>query len=501
VDARAWTTSDGPRAIFNDAIGWLFERGVLLPGVTTLARLVARVREEATERLWGTLVGLLTAGQCRQLERLLEVPDVRRFSDLERWRKGPAKPSGRNLEKAIARVAEIKALGLGSLDLDAVVAHRRLVDLARYGMTVNARALRRHPRSRRLATLLATVVFLEASAADDCLELLDLLMATELLGKAERESVKEKARQHPRLARASAKLATAVEVLLDVTARGEQLGLDEVWELIDAVVSRGELRAAVAAITELVPPDVDDDGVKRAQLATRITPVNVFRRAPTAGQPSVAWSARAFRANDQYGLIGVVNDSARDAAQQHVRQPALPARADDDGASVVFGGEVKDRAPDVPGARNDRLGVEAYFARESGTLFGGRSSVGALEFVDLAEDGGVGGGSRGCADHALGGGPDCGDERWAGSEQLTGCRDRRFRVIGPVVCDEDRAFRHAFSLLSWVGDRSGRPAQTGAAHSGLDWPLSSPDSLGGATGEVRDRALTVPRGDHGDRKP
>jgi hypothetical protein len=149
VDARAWTTSDGPRAIFNDAIGWLLERDVLLPGVTTLARLVARVREDATERLWDTLAGLLTARQCRQLERLLKVPDGGRFSDLERWRQGPAKPSGKNLEKAIARVAEIKALGFGGLDLDALVPRRRLVDLARYGMAVNARALRRHPRSRR----------------------------------------------------------------------------------------------------------------------------------------------------------------------------------------------------------------------------------------------------------------------------------------------------------------------------------------------------------------
>jgi hypothetical protein len=29
------------------------------------------------------------------------VPDGARYSDLERWRKGPAKPSGRNLEKAL----------------------------------------------------------------------------------------------------------------------------------------------------------------------------------------------------------------------------------------------------------------------------------------------------------------------------------------------------------------------------------------------------------------
>jgi hypothetical protein len=64
VDARAWTTSDGPKAIFNDAIGWLVDRGVLLPGVTTLARLVARVRDEATERLWDKLAGCSRPGSA-----------------------------------------------------------------------------------------------------------------------------------------------------------------------------------------------------------------------------------------------------------------------------------------------------------------------------------------------------------------------------------------------------------------------------------------------------
>ena len=64
-------------------------------------------------------------------------------------------------------------------------------------------------------------------------------------------------------------------MLLDTAESGE-LGLDEVWELIDAVASRGELRAAVAAIGELVPPDSDDEGVERAQLATRIVTVTGF---------------------------------------------------------------------------------------------------------------------------------------------------------------------------------------------------------------------------------
>jgi hypothetical protein len=36
-------------------------------------------------------------------------------------------------------------------------------------------------------------------------------------------------------------------------------------------------------------------------------------------KPSAACSAGALRADDQYGPIGVVDDSPRDAAQQHVR--------------------------------------------------------------------------------------------------------------------------------------------------------------------------------------
>ncbi len=49
-------------------------------------------------------------------------------------------------------------------------------------MAAKAPQLRRHPPSRRMATLLATMVYLEARSIDDCLELFDLLMVTELVG-------------------------------------------------------------------------------------------------------------------------------------------------------------------------------------------------------------------------------------------------------------------------------------------------------------------------------
>ncbi|NNM97469.1 MAG: Tn3 family transposase, partial [Candidatus Dormibacteraeota bacterium] len=282
VDARAWTTGDGPKAIFNDAVVWLADRGTLLPGVTTLVRLVARVRDQATERLWEALVDVLTDQQRRELELLLDVPDGANSSELERWRRGPARPSGKNLERALTRVADISAVGLGGLDLDAVVPHRRLVELARYGMAAKAPQLRRHPVSRRLATLFATVVHLEAKAVDDCLELLDLLMVTELVGKAERESNVQRLRQHPRLARASATLAQAMRVVLETTGEGAAISVGELWKAIEAVAPRADLEAAVAAVDDLVgSPGDDDEEATRSELTTRIVTVSGFLKTLT----------------------------------------------------------------------------------------------------------------------------------------------------------------------------------------------------------------------------
>ena len=68
-----------------------------------------------------------------------------------------------------------------------------------------------------------------------------------------------------------------MEVLLEVTEPAGSCGLEQVWESIEAVVSRPELRAAVDAVTDMVPPPgSDDDGEMRARLAERIVTVTRF---------------------------------------------------------------------------------------------------------------------------------------------------------------------------------------------------------------------------------
>lgn len=128
---------------------------------------------------------------------------------------------------------------------------------------------------------MATVRHLEAKSVDDTLELLDLLISVELLNKAQIAADKQKVRKHPRLIKATARLAVAVEALFDSddwAGHDEEVRVAEVWEAIEAVVSRAELRAALATVNEMVPPpDAEPESDDwRAELVGRLTTVSGF---------------------------------------------------------------------------------------------------------------------------------------------------------------------------------------------------------------------------------
>ncbi len=190
--AGAYVTGDGPRVMFADATGWLRGQKVLLPGVTTLARLVARARSDGDRRLWDALAAVPTGPGLVALDALLDVEEGARASALERARRGPADPTGTNLKLSLRRVRDVHGVGVDGERARALVPARRLAELARYGLAANAPRLRRHPTARRIATLVATLAHLQATSIDDCLELFDLLIVTELLGKAERETNKQR---------------------------------------------------------------------------------------------------------------------------------------------------------------------------------------------------------------------------------------------------------------------------------------------------------------------
>ncbi|MFB7557973.1 DUF4158 domain-containing protein [Streptomyces brevispora] len=183
--ARVWSSLEGPRALFDRAVVWLVNNRVLLPGVTTLARMVAPVRQEENDRLHAALYEAVPYDLRTEMVRLLEVPEKKRVSELERLRLGPMRVSGRAMELALDRAREVRGPGAGAVDAGRVTA-ARMTGLARYGLTSKAPTLKRLEVTRQTATLLATVRHLETATVDDALDLLHTLMATKLLAKAER---------------------------------------------------------------------------------------------------------------------------------------------------------------------------------------------------------------------------------------------------------------------------------------------------------------------------
>jgi hypothetical protein len=102
--ARAWLSSEPSSVLFDLSTARLVEQQVLLPGVTLLARLVARTRERTNARLYWKLARMPSAAQRDRLKELLVVPAGARRSALDRLRRGPTQPTRAGLLEALRRL-------------------------------------------------------------------------------------------------------------------------------------------------------------------------------------------------------------------------------------------------------------------------------------------------------------------------------------------------------------------------------------------------------------
>ena len=244
--ALCWTGTDRPSALFDYANGWLVGHKVLLPGVTVLERFVAEVRSRMESRLWRLLVRGVTDEQRRRLDDLLKPAEGSRQSWLDRLRKGPVRVSAPALVLALQRIETVRGLGIKLPGTH--VPPSRIAALARFASTVKVSAVARLPDARRIATLVAFVHCLEASAQDDALDVLDLLLR-ELFTKAEKEDRKVRQRTIKDLDRAASTLAQACRMLLD-----PGLPDGELRERVYEAIGRDELAQALSEVSGLVRP-------------------------------------------------------------------------------------------------------------------------------------------------------------------------------------------------------------------------------------------------------
>ena len=123
--------------------------------------------------LYQQLAEKLSKTQTQTLERLLLAPKDQYRTRFEQLRAQPIPSTATTLEEALNRVEELRAIGIGRVNLDDV-AENRLAPIL--GLSIWAGTLERYSRNRRLATLLVLFQHLERDAVDDALTVFDQLM-------------------------------------------------------------------------------------------------------------------------------------------------------------------------------------------------------------------------------------------------------------------------------------------------------------------------------------
>lgn len=183
------------------------------------------------------------------------------------------------LAEELKRVGEIAALGTGRVAVDPVPAVK-LGALARYGLVAKAPTLRGLDEPRKGAM----VRQLETSSVDDALDVLDLLIATNLPAKAERAGKAEQLRTFPKPRKAVRTMASAMEVLIAApeATGGRLVSPVEVWKAIEQVVPREKPAAAVETVAEFVPV-TDDDAAALLRPHRLPGPLRLHPRADVTG--------------------------------------------------------------------------------------------------------------------------------------------------------------------------------------------------------------------------
>ncbi|CAD5983138.1 MAG: Tn3 family transposase [Dolichospermum sp.] len=241
---RAWVSAESPSVLFDITTAQLLENKILLPGVTILARLIASVRERVEQRLYFQLSKLPNQEQIQQLESLLIVTETSRPTLLEQWRTSATRISSPALVNALKKLENIRALDIGKLNVSQIPPIR-LKALAKTAFTVKVQAIARMPEAKRIATLVALIYVLEATAIDDALDILESLVK-DLLSKSEREGKKERLRTLKDLDAAALELARVGKILLD-----ENCDEGHVREQVWSFISKDKLAQVVERVEKL----------------------------------------------------------------------------------------------------------------------------------------------------------------------------------------------------------------------------------------------------------
>jgi hypothetical protein len=139
---------DSPKVLFRLACEYLGSARLVRPGIVKVLERVATARERARAETWTRVEHLLAPRRRAELDELLVVDPGLGRTRLAWLGTGPTQASPEAVKNELEKLAYLRALGAGSLDLSALPTERRRF-LAGVGSRLTAPALARQDEQRR----------------------------------------------------------------------------------------------------------------------------------------------------------------------------------------------------------------------------------------------------------------------------------------------------------------------------------------------------------------
>lgn len=156
-------------ALADQAIQYLRQHQIVRPGLTVLARVVARARTQSMANLSKSISARLTDDQKKSLDELIQPLGSGEMSQLACLQAPPGNPTTHTLLELLKHIETIRALGIEALDLGEVIPNRR-AELAQEARRQKLTDLRRMPPTRRYTLLVALLQELIYDLNDDAVQ-------------------------------------------------------------------------------------------------------------------------------------------------------------------------------------------------------------------------------------------------------------------------------------------------------------------------------------------
>lgn len=247
--ARSWIANERPSVLFDHATAWLIENKVLLPGVSVLSRLIAEIRDRATQRLWAKLTAMLSDNHKELLHSLLEFDEKGiRWSLIEKLRRGPTTISGPAFVSAVKRYQKVIEFSIPTEAFE-LLPTARVKSIARLASTIPVAKIRRLSDEKKYSLLLAFIYNYQSICLDDAIDILDMLI-TQMSSLAKNIGQKKRLRTLKDLDKSALLLSKVCTLLFN-----ENIDDNELREAIFRRYSRGQISESMKVVNDLVRPN------------------------------------------------------------------------------------------------------------------------------------------------------------------------------------------------------------------------------------------------------